>query len=534
MPARSPAGGPARSGARLSPWLALAASVALTCGCAVGPDFQAPPAPREASYTAAPQPARTAQADTPLGEAQALEAGADVPSRWWTLFGSAELDRAVDTALTSSPSIAQARARLQQAQHDLAARSGATQWPSVDAKLNTTRQQVNFQSLGINALPSPGPFTLYGASVQVSYVLDLFGGQRRELEGLRAAVDYQRFEWQAARLSLAANVVTAAVREAGLRAQLAELQAIAAAQRRSLDIMQARLDAGGVARVDVQRQQGELDQTEAQLPDLARQLAATRHQLAVYLGLPPASAGDTPGVEDGGEDSMVPAFHLEALRLPATLPLSLPSTLAQRRPDIAAAQALLHQASANIGVATANLYPQLTLSGSAGSQSLSASELFHSFNVWSLAAGLVQPVFHGGELLERKRSAEAAYEQALAAYRQVVLQGLQEVADTLRALEADALALRARADAARQASAILDIITGQYRAGGVSQLALLDAERQYRQAMQDLAQAKANRLADSAALLQALGGDGWREAGLASSAPDGSAPDSAAPAQRAR
>lgn len=490
----------------------LAACLALAAGCTVGPDFRPPQPPLDSGYTMPPAPPRTAQAEGRHGGAQVLDDGADVPERWWTLFGSPALDRTVEAALAANPGVAQARARLEQAGHDLAARSGATQWPAIDARLSSTRQQVDIKSLGITAFPSPGPFTLYGASVQVSYVLDLFGAQRRELEGLRAAVDYQRFEWQAARLALAANVVTAAIREAGLRAQIAELRAQTAAQRRSLDITRARLAAGGVAEVDVRRQQGVLDQTEAQLPGLARQLAASRHQLAVYLGLAPAGASDDDGAPDrgSGEDAL-PAFDLDTLHLPAALPLSLPSTLAQRRPDIAAAQALLQQASANIGVATANLYPQLTLSGSAGTQGLSAGDLFRSLNVWSLAAGLAQPVFHGGELLERRRSAQAAYAQSLAAYRQVVLQGLLEVADALRALEADALALRARADAAQRARETLDIVAAQYRAGGVSQLALLDAERQYRQAAQDLVQAQAARLADSAALLQALGGGWWQE-----------------------
>jgi len=199
--------------------------------------------------------------------------------------------------------------------------------------------------------------------------------------------------------------------------------------------------------------------------------------------------------------------------LPDTLPVSLPATLARRRPDIRAAEALLHQASANIGVATANLYPQITLSANGGTQATAARDLFSSLNVWSLAAGLVQPVFRGGELQARKRAAEAAYEQSLAAYRQAVLQGLQNVADSLRALEADAAALRERADSARQARDTLAVVSEQYRLGGVSQLAVLDAERQSRQASLELAQARADRLADSAALLQALGGGWWKEEG---------------------
>jgi hypothetical protein len=198
-------------------------------------------------------------------------------------------------------------------------RTGATRFPQVDANFNATRQQVNLQSVGITQFPSPGPFTLYNASVQVSYALDLFGGQRRELEGLQAAVDYQRYEFEAARLSLAANVATAAIREAGLRAQLADTVAMADAQKRQLGIMQQRFGQGGVARVDVQRQQAELAQTQALIPGLSQQIDATRHQLAVYTGQTPAAA-------------QLPEFRLEDMQLPETLPVSLPSELARRRP----------------------------------------------------------------------------------------------------------------------------------------------------------------------------------------------------------
>ncbi|SOY54512.1 efflux transporter outer membrane subunit [Cupriavidus taiwanensis] len=485
-------------------------AAALLCGCAVGPDFRVPAPPDDAGYVPGPQPVATVAADGAdapgQAHAQTLAAGADVPAQWWTLFRSPALDATIRSALAASPTLAQARARLLEAQENLAARTGATRWPAIDAKLDTSRQQVDFQSLGITAIPSPGPFTLYGATVQVSYALDLFGGQRRELEGLQAVVDYQRYELEAARLALAANVATAAIREAGLRAQLADTAAMVAAQQRQLGITEARLREGGVARVELQRRRAELAQTRALVPALQRQLDATRHQLAVYTGQTPASAA-------------LPEFHLDALHLPDTLPVSLPATLARRRPDIRAAEALLHQASANIGVATANLYPQVTLSASGGTQATAARDLFSSLNVWSLAAGLVQPVFRGGELQARKRAAEAAYEQSLAAYRQAVLQGLQDVADALRALEADAAALRERADGARQARDTLAVVSEQYRLGGVSQLALLDAERQSRQAALELAQARADRLADSAALLQAMGGGWWEEDAAMASAP---------------
>ena len=479
---------------RTSLAIPAAAAAMLMAGCAVGPDFRTPDAPADARYTTGPQPSQMASQGYPT---QTIEAS-DVPAQWWTLFGSPKLDDTVRIALANSPTLTQARARLREAQENLNARTGATQFPQVDAKLSATRQQVDLTSVGITQFPSPGPFTLYNASVQVSYALDLFGGQRRELEGLRAAVDYQRYELEAARLSLAANVTTTAIREAGLRAQLADTVAIAEAQQRQLGIMQERLKAGGVARVDVQRQQAELAQTQALIPGLSQQVDAARHQLAVYTGQTPASA-------------QLPEFRLEDLHLPESLPVSLPSELARRRPDIRAAEALLHQASADIGVATANLYPQITLTASGGTQEMRLRDMFSSMNVWSLAAGVVQPIFHGGELRAQKRAKEAAYEQSLGAYQQAVLQGLQNVADSLRALDADAGTLQARADNARQTRDTLAIVSEQYRLGGVSQFTVIDAERQARQAALDLSQARAARLADSAALMQALGGGWWSE-----------------------
>ncbi len=514
--------------------LAPLAAAALLAGCAVGPDFVAPPAPDSARYGAAPLPPTTTSATTPArhGDAQHLVDGADVPAQWWSLFGSPALDGAIRTALANSPTLAQAQASLERAQHDYAAAAGIAQWPAIDARLDAARQQVNIESMGITAFPSPPPFTLYGASVRVSYVLDLFGAQRRELEGLRAAVDFQRYELEAARLSLAANVVTAAIREASLRAQIDDTEALIDAQRRQLAIVEQGVALGGTAAVEAERQRGELAQTEALLPGLSRQLAATRHQLAIYLGLPPDAAGEPGEPGSSATAGAVPVFRLAELRLPDALPVSLPSALARRRPDIRAAEALLHRASADIGVATANLYPSLTLSASAGTQSRTGGDLFDHLNVWNVAAGLVQPVFRGGALRARQRAAQAAYRQALAAHRQAVLQGLREVADALQAVHSDAATLRARAEAAQRAASTLAIVTEQYRLGGVSQLALIDAQRQHRETTLALTRASADRLADSAALLQALGGGWWHAEAETGGSPQGRAATPATTALR--
>jgi NodT family efflux transporter outer membrane factor (OMF) lipoprotein len=471
--------------------------VGMVAGCAAGPDFRRPEPPAASTYLPGAQPSVTAAAKGPGGTIQRFEPGTDIPSEWWSLFRSESLDRRIRIALEENPTLAQARARLAQAREDLNARAGATRYPAVDAGISAERRKLNLASLGVSTVPEPGPFTLYNASISVSYVLDLFGGNRRALEGLGARVDYRKYELEAARRTVAANVVNASIRQASLRARIGIVQDLLEAQGRQFAITEDRYKAGGVSALDVRNQNVLLDQTRALLPPLERELARVTHQLAIYLGREPA---DTP--TDG--------FDLDALHLPEEVPVRLPSSLARKRPDIRAAEALWHQASANVGVATADLFPKITLRGSLGSQRTDSGDLLNGVNVWSIAGNLMQPVFRGGELRARKRSAVAAYDEAAAAYRQTVLQGLQEVADALSALDMDARELQARADAAGHARAGYEIARQQYQVGGISHLALLDAQRQLLQSEFDRVQAQADRYADTAALLHALGG-GWRD-----------------------
>jgi NodT family efflux transporter outer membrane factor (OMF) lipoprotein len=471
---------------------------ATLAACSFEP-VRAPDMPVAGQYTSTPTVAKTAAADVPGGDAQQFAVGKDIPAQWWTLFRSPSLDRLVRDALDGSPTLARAAARLRQAQEDLGARSGATGLPRVDAKLSTYRADANAQSVGVQALSSALPLDLYLASVSVSYTFDFFGATRNELDALRAETDYQRYELEAARLTLAANVVTAAMRDASLRQQIAATERMIALQSRQLAIAERLEEIGGMARTDVVAQRGELAQTRASLPDLQRALEQVRHRLAVYTGRPPS----TPGL---------PEFHLSELQLPAELPLSLPSELARQRPDIRAAEALLQQAGARVGVATANFYPQITLSAMGGSLAANGADVLSgSAGFYLLGASLAQPIFHGGELQAKRRSAIAAYEQAAAAYRESVLHGFQDVADTLRALESDAVKLRERAAAAAQARSYHEIASRRYAAGGVSLFTLLDAERRLRSAELEQVQATADRYADSAALLQALGGGWWNE-----------------------
>ncbi len=455
-------------------------------GCA-GDPVHPPDVPTAGQYTA-----------TAVVEPR-LAPGKDIPAEWWTLFRSPALDGLVRQALEASPTLARASAKLRQAQEDLSARTGGTRLPKVDAKLSANRVDVNPQSLGVQSLPVQTPFNLYLASVGVSYTLDLFGANRRDLEALQAGVDYQRYELEAARLMLAGNVVTAAIREASLREQIAATEEIVVLQERQLAITERLVNLGTAAQADAVAQRLDLAQIRAVQPDLQRQLEQVRHRLAVYVGQPPGGA-------------KLPVFRLAELQLPPELPLSLPSELARQRPDIRAAEALLHQASARVGVATANLYPQITLSANVGSLASSGGELFSSGSgFYVLGASLTQPLFHGDELQAKRRAAVAAYEQAGAAYQEVVLQSFQNVADVLRALEADAKKVKERTDAATQARTYHDITSARFKAGGVSYFFLLDAQRKLHGALIDRTQALADRHADSAALFQALGGGWWQE-----------------------
>jgi len=482
----------------------LALIVTFAVAACAGEPLRPPEVPDAATYTPGPLAEPDAAASGVHGGASQRFTAGEIRSDWWTLFRSPALDARVRQALADSPTLARANARLRQAEEEQAARAGATRTPRVDAQLSANRIDVDPQSLGAPGLPLATPFNLFLATVGVSYHFDLFGATRNELAALQAGVDAQRYELEAARLMLAGNVVTTAIREAALREQLAHAEAVSAVQAQRLAIVEGLERLGTASQADVAAQRLELAQARARTPDLRRQIEQLRHRQAVYLGRAPGAAA-------------LPPFHLAELQLPEELPLSVPSALARQRPDIRAAQALLDQAGARVGVATAQLYPQIALSANLGALSTRAGDLFGSGSAfYLLGASLTQPLFRGGELQAQRRAAVAAYEQAGAAYREVVLRGLQEVADVLRALEADALRLRERADAAAQAQRQRDIVAARHEAGGVSRHALLDAESRLQAALLDRAQAVADRYADSAALLQALGGGWWRtEAGAA-------------------
>jgi len=479
--------------------VALAAAAALSA-CAVGPNFRTPEAPAVADaghpYTPAPLPASTASAPGPAGAAQSFAQGQDVPADWWKVFGSPALDELVQAALQHNPTLAAAQASLREAQENYAADAGARLLPSVTGNLQAARQRAQVSTTADGA-PVAGTYNVFSAGVDVSYSLDLFGANKRALEALAAQIDYQRFQVEGAWLTLTANVVATAIQEASLRAQLKATHDVVDAESKSLVLISKQVELGALARSAVLQQRTLIAQTQAQVPPLEKSLAQTRHQLAVL-------AGRLPG--DGG----LPAFELDALHLAETLPVSVPSSLLRQRPDVRASEALLHAASAQVGVATAAQYPQITLSGSLDRQSLKLDKFFsNGITAWSIGAGLVQPIFNGGSLRAQKRAAEAAYDAANAQYQQTVLNAFLGVANALRAIDTDADALRTDAEAEALAKESLDLIQRQYQLGAASYLATLDAQRSWLQTRVALAQAQAGRHADTAALFQALGGGWW-------------------------
>ena len=462
-------------------------------GCTVGPDFVRPELAADADYT---QQAftRTAQADIAAGgAAQRLIAGMDIPGQWWTLFRSPELNALVEEALRANPDVSAAQAALRQA-NELVYADQASLFPSVGANLSKTREKVSGASTGAASAPI---LTLSSASLNVSYAPDVFGGTRRQIESSTAQAQYQRFALEATYLTLSTNVVNTAVNLASLRDQIAATGQIIQLQSDQLDLLQAQRRLGAIADTDVLTQQTALAQTRATLAPLQKQLAQTRNQLMAYLGRFPN--------QDKGE-----RFNLASLHLPQELPVSLPSALVSQRPDVRAAEAQLHEASANIGVAVANQLPQFSITGSLGSTVASGSTLFSAGSgVWSLAGAIAQPLFDAGALEHRKRAAVAAYDQSAAQYRGTVITAFQDVANVLRALEADAEALKQQVAAERSAQASLALVQAQYRLGAVAYINLLTAQQTYQNTVLTRVQAQAVRYSDSAALFQALGGGWW-------------------------
>jgi NodT family efflux transporter outer membrane factor (OMF) lipoprotein len=464
--------------------------------CAVGPNYHPPAAPSTGSIA----PAASLKPTKAGNAAQNFTVGADIQGDWWTLFHSPALNSLVTAAFTHNPTLVQAQNALLQQEEVVRADAGGL-LPKVSASFQAEREQIaagQLATFGANATAAKiPPFSLFNASVGVSYTLDVFGGTRRQIESAQAQADYQRDVLEATYLSLSSNVITAAVQVASLQAQIDATNMIIADEQNALDIMQRRAELGGVPVADVISQESTLASERATLPPLQSQLALEQNQLAALTGaLPTAFTRQV--------------LPLEDLHLPRDLPVSLPSYLVQQRPDIREAADQLHEATANVGVATANMLPQITLSGSYGEEALKVSQLFTpQAALWSLVAGITQPIFQGGQLRAQRKEMVYALRAAGAAYQNTVITAFQNVDDALQALQYDALALTAYQAAEDAARRSLVVTRAQYQLGGQPFTAVLTAETTYQTAVINRVKAQASRLSDTAALFVALGGGWW-------------------------
>lgn len=480
----------------------LAASM-LSAGCTVGPNFAKPAPPPVATYTATPLATTEGTPGVPGGQAQHFVTGADIPADWWTLFHSPALNALISRALANNADLKAAQAALLVAHENTRAQRGAA-LPQVSAGASLTREKDPGAALA--PVPSNDAllYTLATPQLSVSYVPDVFGLNKRTVESLAAQEQATRYQMVAVDITLSANVALAAIQEASLEDQIATTNELIGINRQILSLLKYQKSKGYIGGTDLVAQQAQLAQLEASLPPLLKQRDQQNNLLAVLTG---------------GYPSQLPQqkFTLASLTLPSDLPLSLPSTLVEQRPDVLQAQANLHAASADVGVATAARLPNITLTGNAGSTALAIGGIFGpGTGFWNIGAALLAPIFDGGTLLHQQRAARAAYTESAEQYRGTVLNAFQNVADTLAALEHDAETLKATAAAAEAAKKSLDLSRLQYKDGYAAYLAVLNADQAYEQARLSLVQAEADRFSDTAALFQALGGGWWHRPDLVS------------------
>jgi len=501
----------------------LVVCCALATSCAVGPRYHTPEAPANAGYAPAPLPQSSASAAIHGGEAQHLISERDIPFAWWELFQSPALNALVERAFRANPTIAAAQAALVQAQELVYAQRGYF-FPTINANYNFERQKVPgnltfdyvpgvegngdnltppVQSLTTTPHTAPLLYNFHTAQLTVGFVPDVFGANRRQVESLAAQRDAQRFQLAATYITLASNVVAAAIQEASLRAQIEATRQIIAADEKSLQILRDQFRLGFAMRIDVAVQEAALGQARTLLPPLQKQLEQTRDLIRALAGnLPNQDVPET--------------FELDALQLPPELPLSLPARIIEQRPDVRAAEAQLHAANAQVGVAVAAMLPQFSITGTLGGNADEFPWIFRTGGpFWSLVGGVTQPLFEGGTLLHKERAARAALKQAAAQYQGTVITAYQNVADTLHASLSDADALAADVRAENSARVTYDLTRRQMEVGYVNYLTLLSAQTAYQQALLTRVQSQATRYGDTVALFQALGGGWWNRKEIA-------------------
>jgi NodT family efflux transporter outer membrane factor (OMF) lipoprotein len=459
-------------------------------GCTVGPDFHLPWVPDQKAYRAGPE------SDT-AGE-QHLDLGKQISGDWWRLYHSGPLTDVVEQAMAGNKTIVAAAASLAQARDVVTEATGAL-LPQVDANAAASRQRISPSQFGLSQLPAGFPpiFNSFSVGARVSYALDIFGGTRRSIEQAGALAEAADYQLDAAYLTLTGNAVNLAFTIAGINAQIRTVEGIIRDDDTNLRLVNDEVNAGTATQLDIETARSQLAADRTLLPPLRQQLSQSRHALAILSGKAPV-------------DWTPPDFELADLTLPTDLPVSLPSALVRQRPDVLAAEAQLHAASAAIGVATAQLYPNLTLTAALSQEALSPGKLFWgASNVWSVGSGLTAPLFHGGELEAARRAAEDAYNAAVADYEQTVLQSFGQVADVLDALQNDADLVAEQRRAATAAESSLKLTRTAYTAGSVSVLQVVDAQRVAEQARLGYDRAQTQRLMDTAQLFLAMGGGWW-------------------------
>jgi len=484
-------------------------------GCAVGPNFSPADKPDVTGYVKGGLTSADPGKGPPSVPGQRFLSGVDVSTRWWAAFKSEPLNQLVRESVDHNPNLQAAEAAIKIARYNALAQRGLF-FPQVTGN-SSTQQILVANPQQVPPIPTVGPqseFSLVTNQLTVSFVPDIWGGNFRAVESLDATAEQQLFQLEAAYLTLTSNVVTAAIQEASLRGQIEATQRIIAIERHLLDILKRQQSFGQAAQADVLAQDAALAQAEQLLPPLEKQLAQQRDLLTALAGQYAA-------------DEIRQKFDLAHLKLPTNLPVSLPGKLVDQRPDVRAAEANMHSAAAQIGVAIAARLPNITLSANGGSAAFNWPQTFApGTGFFTLGAAAAAPIFDGLTLYHKQKAAEAALEQAEAQYRATVITAFQNVADALRALQADAKAMRAARRAEDTAKASLDIVGKQLNEGQVNQLAVLNAQQTYLNAAVVRVQTEANRMADTAALFMALGGSwpsnctvpDWRQCALGEAA----------------
>ena len=446
------------------------------------------------AYTATALASKTHESPVFAGQAQSFDWGRAIPEGWWEMFGSPQLNNLVRLTLENNPTLAVANSALGQARANYLATYGALALPNVNTQVSTARERASQATTNV---PGGSLFNLYNASINVSYTVDLFGANQSAIEGQKAFIDLQAYQLRAAQLSVMGNVLTAAIKESALKSQIDETQEILRLQEKQLEIMRRQQSLGAIGVAPILVQEGLIAQTRASLPALQKSWELVKSQIAVLSGALP-------------NEKEYESIRISDLHLPTQLPTSLPSQLIGHRPDILASQASLNQAVAALGLAKANLYPQINLTGNIGSTATLSNNLFSTpWSFWTLGAGLSAPIFNGGALNAKVSAAKAGYEGAYYQYKSTVLNAFENVSDALNAVHFDSQSLQLISQSEQIAKKSLTLSQNQYQLGAINIMTLLDAQRTYAQARLNLISAQANRFADTVALIQAMGGAAW-------------------------